>query len=104
GIFIEQDGRRTIVSGECPDVVWLRVEMNSRINEHRFFYSTDGRTFQPAGEPFMMLDGYWKGIRTGLFCYEAATGSAEVRTAGDGRQPAGRGRAMFDFFRYEIDQ
>ena len=104
GIFTEQDGRRIIVSGGRHEVVWLRVEMNSRINEHRFFYSIDGRTFLPAGEPFMMLDGYWKGIRTGLFCYDAGAGSAVAPAAGDGAQTAERGRAMFDFFRYEIIQ
>ena len=36
---------------------------------HRFLYSLDGHTFLPAGEPFAMLGGYWKGIRVALFCY-----------------------------------
>ena len=52
-------------------------------NQHQFYYSTDGKQYKKAGEPFAMRGGYWKGIRTGLFCY--------------GQD----GQAQFDYYRVE---
>jgi xylan 1,4-beta-xylosidase len=56
----------------------------------RFFYSTDGETFTPLGEPFLMefTVKTFLGNRFGLFCYHA----------GDG---AKTGFADFDFLRRE---
>ena len=41
---------------------------NSR-NEHRFSYSLDGRHYFDAGAAFDMREGFWKGIRVGLYAY-----------------------------------
>ncbi|HEX2094043.1 MAG TPA: glycoside hydrolase 43 family protein [Longimicrobiaceae bacterium] len=52
----------------------------------RFWYSLDGRRFQPVGPPFPARPGRWIGARVGLFA---------LRPAGS---PAG-GHADFEFFR-----
>ncbi len=80
GVFVETDGKTQIVRKGRFGKLYLKVENNCTDNLHRFFYSTDGRHFHPAGEAFAMRAGFWKGIRTGLFCY------------GDG------GKALFDFY------
>lgn len=69
GVFVEANGNRTIVkSGKFPHL-YLRLSNDCSQNRHQFLYSTDGRQFTPAGDPFPMRSGYWKGIRVGLFCY-----------------------------------
>ena len=69
GIFLEAGGKREIIRrGEYPQL-WLRITNDSQRNIHQFAYSTDGRHFSPAGFPFPMRSGFWKGIRIGLFCY-----------------------------------
>jgi len=80
GVFVETDGKTQIVRKGRFGKLYLKVENNCADNLHRFFYSTDGKHFHPAGEAFAMRAGFWKGIRTGLFCY------------GDG------GKALFDFY------
>ena len=80
GVFVEIDGKTSIVRKGRFGKLYLKVENNCTDNLHRFFYSTDGKHFHPAGEAFAMRAGFWKGIRTGLFCY------------GDG------GKALFDFY------
>lgn len=87
GVFTECDGQRTIVAKGRFKGVCLRVVTNLEANSHRFFYSLDGASFSPAGEPFAMSSGYWKGMRLGLFCYS---------TADNG------GHADFDCFVYDI--
>ena len=89
GIAVECDGRRTIVARGSFKKASLRVASDMKANKHRFYYSTDGTHFLPAGEPFAMRDGYWKGVRIGLFCYN---------TRGNG------GSAAFDGFIYDIDK
>ena len=84
GIFIEAHGQRQIVKPGKYDKVWLRVTNDCIENRHQFYYSTDGRRFKKAGDTFPMRSGYWKGIRTGLFCY------------GDD------GTAHFDYFRQHV--
>ena len=69
GIFIEAHGHRQIVKQGKYDKVWLRLTNDCIENSHQFYYSTDGRRFKKAGDAFPMRLGYWKGIRTGLFCY-----------------------------------
>lgn len=84
GIYTECDGARTAVSASRPHKVWFRLTMDFAANASRFSYSTDGKRFIPAGEPFAMENGYWKGVRTGLFAYGAD------------------GTAVFDDFDYRI--
>ena len=80
GIFVEANGQKTIVKQGKFGKVYLRVSNDCHKNRHQFAYSTDGRHFTPVGEPFPMRGGYWKGIRTGLFCYGSS------------------GKAQFDYF------
>lgn len=85
GIYTENNGQRTtVVSAKKPRKVWLRLTMKSSDNVHRFEYSTDGRNYVAAGEPFEMHCGNWKGVRTGIYCYGS------------------QGKAQFDFFKYDI--
>lgn len=87
GIYTETDGKREIISRRRPKRIYLRTALDNKTNAFRFYYSTDGRKYIPAGDFFTMRDGYWKGVRTGVYCYN---------TAGNG------GKVQFDFFRYEL--
>ena len=69
GIYVEAGGQRQLVEKGRFTKVWLRVTNDSQQNRHQFAYSLDGEHFVSAGEAFPMRGGYWKGIRTGLFCY-----------------------------------
>ena len=69
GIYVEAGGQRQLVKKGRFTKVWLRVTNDSQQNRHQFAYSLDGEHFVSAGEAFPMRGGYWKGIRTGLFCY-----------------------------------
>ena len=84
GVYVENDGQRQLVLRRKPGRMFLRLSFDARANSHSFSYSLDGRTFHQAGEPFEMRQGFWKGVRTGLYCY------------GD------KGKACFDFFHYNI--
>jgi beta-xylosidase len=83
GIFVEIGGKHHIVRRGKFAKVYLRVSIDAERNQHQFYYSTDGKRFKKAGESFAMSGGYWKGIRTGLFCY--------------GQD----GHAQFDYYRVE---
>ena len=83
GIFVEVGGKQHIVRKGTFAKVYLRMSIDAERNQHQFYYSTDGKRYKKAGEPFAMRGGYWKGIRTGLFCY--------------GQD----GQAQFDYFRVE---
>ena len=83
GIFVEVGGKQHIVRRGKFAKVYLRISIDAERNQHQFYYSTDGKRYEKAGEPFAMRSGYWKGIRTGLFCY--------------GQD----GQAQFDYYRVE---
>ncbi len=83
GIFVEVGGKQHIVRRGKFAKVYLRVSIDAERNQHQFYYSTDGKRYEKAGGPFAMRSGYWKGIRTGLFCY--------------GQD----GQAQFDYYRVE---
>lgn len=83
GIFVEVGGQHHMVRRGKFAKVYFRVSIDAEHNQHQFYYSTDGKRFKKAGELFAMRGGYWKGIRTGLFCY--------------GRD----GHAQFDYYRVE---
>ncbi len=69
GVFIEQNGQRSLIkSGSFPRL-YLKVINDSQQNRHQYFYSIDGESYLPACDPFPLRAGYWKGIRVGLFCY-----------------------------------
>lgn len=69
GICVECGGKRHLIVEGRFARVWLRVANDNEQNHHQFFYSLDGSHFVPAGNPFSMRWGFWKGIRVGLFCY-----------------------------------
>ncbi|WP_288424984.1 glycoside hydrolase 43 family protein [uncultured Spirosoma sp.] len=105
----QTDGTRAIVmvsaaSGKAVEVqrvplsasiVYLKAECDFRDRKDtgRFFYSLDGKTWEPIGEPIKMpyTIPHFMGYRFGLFTY--ATASA-VR-------PETGGYADFDYFRIE---
>ncbi|HEX6332653.1 MAG TPA: glycoside hydrolase 43 family protein [Flavisolibacter sp.] len=67
--------------------IWFRVQVSAGA-VCRFSYSTDGRTFTNAGDPFTAVAGRWKGAKVGIFC---------VRDS----QTNDAGYADFDWFRVE---
>ena len=69
GIYTEFGGKKQIVKQGKFKQLYIRVTNDCVENRHQFWYSTDGETFIPVGEPYPMRAGYWKGIRTGLYCY-----------------------------------
>ena len=88
--FVERDGERQLVAPCQRSVVFLRVTINSAANTHQFAISTDGHHFTPAGQPFALRMGYWKGSRVGLFAYTTGTATG--------------GAACFDYFNYTVDR
>ena len=86
GIYTEFGGKKQIVKPGKFKQLYLRVSNDCQQNRHQFLYSTDGQTFIPVGEPFPMRAGYWKGIRTGLYCYGQ------------------NGQAQFDYYHTQMTQ
>lgn len=84
GIYLEHNGEHEVVFNKKPSKVWLRVCLDVLTHQHQFYYSLDGKHFTPAGVPFAMRDGNWKGFRIGLYCYGES------------------GKAQFDTFDYKI--
>ncbi len=71
------------------NAVEIRLDIDTEANRYAYSYSVDGGlTFNQLGEPFEMRDGFWKGVRTGIYAYTT------------GETP---GRTRFDFFRYMHD-
>jgi beta-xylosidase len=83
GIYTEFDGKKTVIKTGKYQKLYLRVTNDCLQNRHQFWYSTDGQLFTPVGNPFPMRAGYWKGIRTGLYCYGSD------------------GQAQFDYFQVQ---
>jgi beta-xylosidase len=76
-----QGGRETQTRLPIPgDAIHLRVTVEDGA-VCRFWFSQDGRRWQPAGAPFTAREGRWIGARVGLFALappaSPATGSAE---------------------------
>ena len=88
--YLEDDGQRTTLATCRQRVVFLRVAVDSYRNVHQLYYSTDGKTFQPAGEPFSLRMGNWKGSRVGLYSYN--TGASQG------------GKAHFNYFQYDVSR
>lgn len=87
GIYLEENGERRIVAQGAFTTVRLKLDIDIDANSFQFAYNTtdDESRWTAAGTPFPMKSGYWKGVRTGLYCY------------GDG------GKAQFDYFHYDIE-
>ena len=84
GIYVEAGGQQQLVQKGKFAQVWFRVTNDCQQNRHQFAYSVDGEHFISAGKAFPMRGGYWKGIRTGLFCY------------------GNDGKAQFDYFQQKV--
>jgi hypothetical protein len=65
-----------------PPLLWCKQ------NIHQFSYSTDGKHYTLAGQPFSMHNGHWKGAHVGLYAYNT------TETQG--------GKVQTDYFRYNI--
>jgi beta-xylosidase len=87
GIYTEEGGRYKLVKACKTSRVWVRVIIDSRRNRHQFLYSLDGKHYVAVGETFTMREGYWKGIRVGLYAYTTNDSPATVH---------------FDDFQYKI--
>jgi beta-xylosidase len=66
---------QTTIGGKTTDhetvnknKVWLKAISENHM--YRFYYSTDGKNFKPAGEKFK-VEGWtnWRGVEIGLFCW-----------------------------------
>lgn len=84
GVFFEKAGKRVIVHKGHFQKLYLRLTLDCKSNQHQFHYSTDGIHFTAIAAPFTLEAGYWKGIRTGVFCYGK------------------NGEANFDYFKQHI--
>ncbi len=87
-VYLEKDGERQTIFAlnRKTRLIYLKVNINNRENTHRFSFSTDGKSYKPAGEMFSMSTGYWKGTRLGLYCYNTN---------------ADKGACSFDYFKYQ---
>ena len=70
---------RTLVREGKFKKLYLRITFDCIQNQHQFSYSTDGKNFTHISQPFSLQSGYWKGIRTGIFCY-GNNGEAQLYT------------------------
>ena len=68
-----------------PDVI--RVGEKYYMVCSDFQYSIDGSHYESAGDAFPMQEGYWKGIRVGLYAYHTKGSSQTV---------------WFDRFQYDV--
>jgi len=58
--------KTTTVAANVGDSIRLKVEVEKGAIA-RFYYTTDGQHYQPAGEPFTARPGRWKGAKMGIF-------------------------------------
>ena len=87
-LYLEQNGRTEQIKSINDKIVYLRAVIDYPDNEHRLYYSTDGKRYVEAGKPYSLKFGSWKGTRIGVYSYN---------TKADG------GIADFDFFTYVTD-
>lgn len=92
-LYMEEDSTvvfRKPLAGLNEDAeVYLRLTLDTHDNRYAYSYSIDGgQTFAPLGESFEMRDGFWKGVRVGLYAYTLGEAPGETR---------------FDWFRYGHD-
>lgn len=92
-IYMETDSLvtfRKAVSGKKTKEIIICLEADTQANRFQYSYSIDGKDFRPLGEPFEMKEGFWKGVRTGLYAYTTGTDDQT-------------GKTHFDYFRYTPD-
>lgn len=90
-VYMENDSsvvfRRPFEVAE-PGKVNVRLSIDTVDGDFRFSYSLDGKNYMPLGEAFEMKEGFWKGVRTGIYAYSTTEGY---------------GKTHFDYFRYRHD-
>ena len=73
------DGRsETVLAPLRGKTIWLRLRMDIPGRSYRFSWSTDGKKFTEAGEPFFVDYGYWKGVRWALYHYNTLADGGTV--------------------------
>ena len=92
-LYMEEDStvvfRKPLVGLKDDAEVYVGLDLDTQENRYAYSYSIDGgRTFEPLGKPFEMRDGFWKGVRVGLYAYTLGEVPGETR---------------FDWFRYYHD-
>jgi len=87
GICLENQGQRTVLSPKKPTRIYLRLDFDGRTGHLQYSYSLDGKKYVPAGEGIDMVQGFWKGVRIGLFCYGS-----------------GGGKVHYDFLEYKVEE
>lgn len=88
--------RRLPLTRTDADTVQLTLDIQSDVNRHRFWYSTDGINRRFVDDVFAQRGADWKGSRIGLFTYH--------RLDDDGEPVGWGGDAEFTHFCYEIDK
>ncbi|MBR1782095.1 MAG: glycoside hydrolase 43 family protein [Bacteroidales bacterium] len=72
------DGTESAVQALKGPSACLRFTYDAVAESFQFYYSTDGKAFQPIGEPFGCYRANWKGVRPALFCYNENEESGEA--------------------------
>lgn len=87
-VYFESDGSYNEITPVPEPVVYFKVSMDAKANQHQLYYSLDDKTFVPCGEPYELRSSDWKGARVGVFSYNTESDA---------------GKAHFDWFKYEFD-
>ena len=90
--YVTEEGGRVARVPLAAGRVWLRAACDFLREEARFSYSTDGRHFQPIGDPFRLVFQLmtFQGVRYSLFAFGSGGGFADF-DAIDVREPNPRG-------------
>ncbi|MDE6186783.1 MAG: hypothetical protein K2G17_01455, partial [Duncaniella sp.] len=90
-VYMENDSlvvfRKPFESAESGKVN-VRLSIDTVDGDFRFSYSLDGKNYMPLGEAFEIKEGFWKGVRTGIYAYSTNENY---------------GKTHFDYFRYRHD-
>ena len=83
-LYMEEDStvvfRKPLMGLKEEAKVYVRLALDTRANRYAYSYSIDGgHSFEPLGEPFEMGDGFWKGVRIGLYSYTLGDEPGETR-------------------------
>ena len=86
--YVTEEGGRIARVPLAAGRVWLRAACDFLREEARFSYSTDGRHFQPIGDPFQLVFQLmtFQGVRYSLFAFGSGGGFADF-DAIDVREP-----------------
>ena len=86
--YVTEEGGRVARVPLTSGRVWLRAACDFLREEARFSYSTDGRHFQPIGDPFRLVFQLmtFQGVRYSLFAFGSGGGFADF-DAIDVREP-----------------